>query len=223
MRSALRVFLRLFFALFTRLKITGHDNIPLEGGVILAINHLSIIDAPLIFMLLPRDDATALVADKYKDNLFISIVVNIVNGIWINREEADFQALRVTRAFLKNGGLIGIAPEGTRSTSGELTTAKTGVAYLAYKADVPIVPAAISGTEKAFHDFARLRRPPIRIVFGEPYTLPPLPPRDHSASLQRNTDEIMCRIAALLPQKYRGVYSDHERLGELLTLTKPQV
>jgi 1-acyl-sn-glycerol-3-phosphate acyltransferase len=179
------------------------------------------MDAALGFIVIEREDASSLVAEKYRKNLFYRLLIDGVKGIWISQDSADYQALRVASDFLRSGGVLGIAPEGTRSRTGALIRAKTGVAYLADKAQVPIVPVAITGTERFMHDLFRLHRPHLVIRFGEPFRLPPLDPSNRSKSLRRNTDEIMCRIAAMLPEKYRGVYAEHPRLGKLLTHSEP--
>jgi 1-acyl-sn-glycerol-3-phosphate acyltransferase len=215
-RSFLRSFARFLFAILTRLESAGLENVPSVGSAILAANHLSRVDSPLIFTLIERKDVTGLVADKYQNNLFLRPLIEAVGGIWINREQADFQALRAALEFLQKGGLLGIAPEGTRSHTGAMRQAKTGVAYLADKANVPIVPVAIWGTERTFKELKYLRRARIKVRFGKPFRLPPINRNDRSGSLQRNTDELVCRIAALLPPEYRGVYADHPRLKELL-------
>jgi len=216
LRSFLRSIVRFLFALLTLLESEGLENVPAEGGAILAANHLSRVDSPLMFGLIEREDVTGLVADKYQKNLFLHPLIEAVGGIWINREQADFQALRVAREYLQKGGLLGIAPEGTRSRTGALRQAKTGVAYLAEKARVPIVPVAIWGTEKTFKELKHFRRARINVRVGEPFMLPPLDRGDRGGSLQRNTDELVCRIAALLPSEYRGVYAEHPCLQELL-------
>jgi 1-acyl-sn-glycerol-3-phosphate acyltransferase len=216
LRAVFRCIIRLLFALFTRVDVQGLENIPSQGGAILAANHLGIMDSPLLFMLLERDDVTGLVADTYKDKLFFRWIVWIVDGIWINRGEPDLRALRQARDYLQSGGLLGIAPEGTRSRTGVLMPAKTGVAYLADKAGVPLVPIAISATEKLFQELKRLRRPRLRVRVGEPFSLPPLERRDRAAALERNTEEIMCRIAVMLPPEYHGAYANHACLQELL-------
>jgi 1-acyl-sn-glycerol-3-phosphate acyltransferase len=213
-RTLLRRVVRLLFAILSRLQVEGLDNIPARGGAILAVNHLSIIDSPLIFDLLERRDATSLVGDSYKKNPFIRWLVEAVHGIWINRGEADLHALRAARDYVKQGGLLGIAPEGHRS-SGALMEVKTGVAYLAYQTGAPVIPISIWGTEDALHRLIRLQRPTIHVRVGRPFELPPLDRRDRNASLQRNTDEIMCQIARQLPERYHGVYAGHPRLLEL--------
>jgi 1-acyl-sn-glycerol-3-phosphate acyltransferase len=177
---------------------------------------MSRIDPVLVFAVGKRRDMTALVADKYKRNLFIRPLIVAVGGIWINREEADVHALREARQFLKDGGMLGIAPEGTRSQTGALIQAKTGVAYLADKAGVPVIPGAVYGSESAIRQLFHLRRPAIHFQFGKPLMLTPLSRSNRDADLQRNTDEIMCRIAAMLPERYWGVYAGHPKLIELL-------
>ena len=216
MRKILHRLMRFLFAVLTRLDAQGLEHIPQQGGVILAANHQGIVDAALVFTLLQRTDATSLVADKYKKNAFMRWLINGVNGIWINRESADLGALREALEHLRNGGMLGIAPEGTRSRSGVLMHAKTGVAYLADKSGVPIVPVAIWGSQGALAKAFRLARPRLYLRVGAPFTLPPVERKVREASLQRNTDEIMCRIAAMLPAEYWGAYADHPRLQELV-------
>ena len=222
-RKLLRSIVRFLFKYFSRLQVIGLENLPAEGSYILAVNHLGRLDAPLVFSLIERERVTALVADKYLNRPFFRWIVNQVNGIWINREEADIQALKAARDYLKSGGVLGIAPEGTRSPTGCLQEAKTGVAYLADKADVLVIPVGVSGTQKAIAELVHFRRPAIRVVFGKPVKLPHIQRSNRAEDLQRNSDEIMCQIALLLPADYRGVYKDHPRLRELLAGTASRV
>lgn len=219
-RRALRSLFRGLFHLLTRIEVSGIENIPKEGGFIFSTNHLSVIDAPLVFVWLERDDATSLVAKKHQRNTFFRWLLNSVDGIWINRQETDFKALRAARKHLEAGGVLGIAPEGTRSATGALIEGKTGVAYLADKANVPILPGAITGTDGAVPKILKLQRPRLRFTVGELFYLPPVERADRDAALRRNTDELMCRIAAMLPERYRGVYRDHPRLQAILTAEK---
>jgi 1-acyl-sn-glycerol-3-phosphate acyltransferase len=216
LRSLIRWIVCVLFKILTHLEVEGTENIPEQGGAILAANHLGRLDSPLALAVIARPDTTGLVADTYRANFILRPLIEAVHGIWLNRGEADLHALRAAREHLQKGGLLGIAPEGTRSTTGALMHAKTGVAYLADKAGTPIVPAAITGTEDAVDRLLHLHRPRLGMRFGKPFHLPPLERNDRSAGLQRNTDEIMCQIAALLPACYRGVYADHPRLQELL-------
>ncbi len=219
-RLLVRWVLKRLFSILTHVHAEGLEHIPRQGGFLLAVNHLSRLDAPLVFVTVDRDDLTALIARKYRRNPFFRWLVDAVNGIWLDRENPDAQALRTAWNYLRKGGSIGIAPEGTRSRENHaLLPGKPGVAYLATKAGVPILPVGIWGTETAIAQLLRLRRPHLYIRFGEPFTLPPLRRKHRDEDLQRNTDEIMCRIAALLPPTYRGVYADHPLLRNLKAQT----
>lgn len=216
LRKVLRVIIQIIFHLLARIEATGMENIPTQGAAILATNHLGRLDAALVFIQLDRQDVTGLVAEKYEKRIFFRWLISIVGGIWIDRQAADLGALRKALAHLRQGGMLGIAPEGTRSTTGAMMLAKPGIAYLVDKAKAPVIPIAITGTEKIWRELARLRRPRITIHFGEPLILPPIDHHNRNESMQRNTDEIVCQIAAMLPPAYRGVYADHPRLKELL-------
>jgi len=166
LRRFFRIVIRGLFQILTRFEVQGLDHIPPEGGALIAVNHLSRLDPPAIFAVIERDDLSALVADKYKSHLLIRPVVEYVKGIWIHREDTDFRALRQATEYLQNGGILGIAPEGTRSSSQGLMAAKTGVAYLADKAGAPVIPAAIAGTDQIFQAWGKLRRPKVVLRFG---------------------------------------------------------
>ncbi len=221
----LRWIIIVLFRILTRLTVIDIENVPRAGGVILSPNHMSVIDPALVFALMPRmkrNDMTALVAKKHQKNPFFRPIINAVHGIWLNREEADTQALRKAREHLIEGKSLGISPEGTRSHTGALIKAKTGAAYMADKTGVPIIPIAITGTEDAWKRILHFQRAPITIKFGKPFALPPVRRESRDQDLARNTDEIMCRIAAMLPAKYWGVYQDHPRLKELLASGYPE-
>ncbi len=215
MRNVLRAAFQFLFQILTQLSVKGIENIPLQSGCLVTSNHIGILDAPLIYSLIKRDDATGLVAKKHQRNPIIRWVVDRTGGIWIDRTRTDFQALKAAQTYLKRGGLLGISPEGTRSRTGGLIAPKPGVSYLASKFGVPVIPLAITGTENAKAIFL-LRRPKVMVTIGDPFHLPPLDRKDREAALKRNTDEIMCRIAAMLPPEYRGVYADHPRLKEMV-------
>jgi len=215
-KDVLRSVVRIIFGLISRVEVRGVENLPQTGGVLLCTNHLSILDPPLVFVFSGRKDASALVASKHKKNPFLRWIVNLVGGIWLERGEADLHALRAAQTFLQNGGALGIAPEGTRSKVHGLIEAKTGAAYLADKAGVPVVPVAIVGSDLAVPMLKQLRRPSMQMIIGKPFNLPPVARATRNADLQHNTDEIMCQIAALLPEDYRGIYQNHPRLVEIL-------
>jgi 1-acyl-sn-glycerol-3-phosphate acyltransferase len=196
--------------------VYGLENVPKSGALLICTNHLSIVDPGFVFVFSPRKDLSALVAKKHQKNPFLRLIVNTAGGIWLNRDDADTHAIRAAQEILKNGGCLGIAPEGTRSHTHGLIEAKTGAAYLADRAQAPVLPVGIAHSDRIVEDWKRLHRPRITVRFGTPFQLPPVDRKDREAGLRRNTDEIMCQIAALLPEEHWGVYRDHPRLKEVL-------
>jgi 1-acyl-sn-glycerol-3-phosphate acyltransferase len=210
-----RVFDFVFWVLFDT-KIYGQGHVPPTGPVLIVTNHLSYVDPPLIFIGVRRHDMVVLIADKYKSNPFYKWLVENVGGVWINRGSGDRAALKASIEILKQGNLMGMAPEGTRSHTGSLIPGKTGAAFLAVKAGVPLLPIGLTGGETAFNDLKHFRRPKLRMTIGPLFTLPaPDGGLIKSESLDQYTHEIMCRIAALLPKKYHGVYVGDPRIEEI--------
>ena len=206
-RETLQRLVRFLIKHLTHTEFIHLENIPAEGAVILAINHMSHIDTPVLFVNPRRPDITALVTTKYQANAFVKFFTNIAGGIWINRDIADFTAIRKASEVLAKGRALGIAPEGTRSQTGQMQEGKPGTVMLALKTGAPIVPVALTGTEDALEKLMHLRRPHITATFGEPFTLPEFQPHHRSEVLQRWTGILMRKIAAMLPEKYRGIYS----------------
>lgn len=217
MPAILRWVFDLLFRFLSRRSVEGLEHVPAQGPYLLVSNHLSRIDPPLIYSLIGGPHLTGWAAEKYQRHLFFGTILRMGGGIFIRRGEVDREALQAAVEWLRAGKVFGMAPEGTRSKTGRLMRAKTGAAYLVQQTGVSVVPAAIWGTEKAVAQLLRLRRPHLHVRFGPPFTLPPVDESERSAGLRRNTDEIMCRIAALLPPEYRGAYAEHPRLAELLT------
>ncbi len=209
---------RIILRIMSRTRITGFENVPRSGGAIVVTNHLGRLDAMLGVVLTDRHDFIMLIADKYQSSRLWNWWARKIDAVWLNREEADFHAMRVVLKRLKAGEILGMAPEGTRSLNEALQPGRQGAAYLAAKSGVPIIPVGLTGTEDRVvrQRLKRLRRLDIDIHIGEPFTLPPMDRHDREAYLERSTDEIMCRIAAQLPPRYRGIYADHPRLQELL-------
>ncbi len=204
------------------MDISGYENVPGEGGFIVASNHLGRLDVPLPYIFLPRNDITLMVAEKYQKYAIFRWFVKNLDAMWVDRFNADFNALREALNRLKRGGVLVIAPEGTRSKSEALIEARPGSSYLASKSGVPIVPVALTGTEDRLvvEQLKRLRRPHIHVQVGRPFTLPPIKSQEREQTLQKYTDEIMCRIAALLPPEKRGFYAQHQRTLELVNDTQ---
>jgi len=219
-RTTLRSIVNVFIKVFTRTRYFGLNNIPPKGSLIVATNHSHYMDIPLLFINPVREDITALITTKHQKHWFIRWFCDTAGGIWINRDIADFGAMQAATKALKEGRALGISPEGTRSLTGQLLKAKPGVVLLALKVGAPIVPVAITGVEKAFRRIFTLQRPKISLRFGPAFTLPPISLEDREnreQKYQQYADEIMCRIAVMMPEKYWGYYHDHPRLKELLS------
>ena len=206
-----------------RLRFEGLENIPASGGLIIATNHMSRVDTGILLLNPIRKDEAALVADKYKKHAIIRFIVKTQPHIWIDRSRADFSAIQAATRYLMEGGALGIAPEGTRSKSGTLLEGKSGAVLLAVRAGVPVIAVGIAGTENFRRNLWRFKRTPVTVRFGKPFLLPPLDPQDRKGSLQRATDEIMCQIASLLPEKYHGFYAGRPRIQELIKQNKETV
>jgi 1-acyl-sn-glycerol-3-phosphate acyltransferase len=215
-RKTLQNILHFVLRTLTHTEFVGTENIPPQGGVIFVVNHMSRVDAPILFGMPVREDTITVAADKYKKIPIFRFLVETAESIWINRESADFTAMNAAIESVNQGRALGVAPEGTRSSSGHLNKGKSGAVFIADKTRAPIVPVGIAGSESAVKKLLSFRRPHIIVRFGKPFMLPPMDRTRRDAWLQSCTDEIMCRIAAELPPQYHGFYADHPRLRELL-------
>ena len=218
MRNIIRWLVRVVFNIIAKMDVSGYEHLPKDGSFVIATNHLGILDAPIAFYALDRWDMFVMIGEKWKKVPFLRWLGKYFNFIYIDRFNPDIGALRKVIDLMKEDNILVIAPEGTRSRVGSLIEAKPGVSYLATKLNRPIVPVALAGTEDKvlFGNLKRLKRSQVIIKAGPAFILPPLPKEGRDEALKRHTDEIMCHIAALLPEKYRGVYAEHPRLRELL-------
>jgi 1-acyl-sn-glycerol-3-phosphate acyltransferase len=205
--SGLRAFARFSFRLLTRLEIRGTENIPQDAPCIVITNHLSAIDPPLILTIFPRP-ITVFAADTHRHEFVVGEIMHRMGAIWVKRGEVDREALRAALQVLKEGGVIGLAPEGTRSRTGGLIKGKIGAAYIAAHARVPLVPVALTGTEIGLPAVFRFTRPHIAATIGPPFQLRDCGGRPGRQDLDEYTETIMLTLARLLPEKYRGVYRD---------------
>jgi 1-acyl-sn-glycerol-3-phosphate acyltransferase len=213
----LRSIVRFFMKLIADIEVNGIEKLP-EGNVIVAANHLGRLDTAALLCILDREDIIMPVAEKYKDHPLYGAIGRAANAVWLNRFEADYSAFRQILERMKQGGLLVIAPEGTRSKTEALQEAKMGVAFLASKSGYPIMPVAVTGTEDRviLENLKRFRRSKITATAAELMYVNLPKGEGREEAMRQVTDEIMCQIAVRLPEKYRGVYADHPRLRELL-------
>jgi 1-acyl-sn-glycerol-3-phosphate acyltransferase len=221
--KSLRLLIHLLMSLLARVEIHGIEKLPARGGYIIVANHVGRLEVPLIYHLFNRPDIILLVAEKYGKYAIVRWLVKKLDAIWVDRFNADFRALRQTIERLQRGQVLVIAPEGTRSPQGVLLPGRPGASYLAAKTGLPVIPVAVTGSEDAvvIARLRRLKRARVVVRVGDAFTIPPVAGRQREAILQQHTEEIMCRIAALLPADRRGAYRDHPRLLELLGSAPP--
>ena len=218
MRYVIRWLLRLLLNLIAKIEIRGYDNVPDTGAFVIATNHIGMLDSCMLFYALNRWDVFIPVGEKWEESAFLLWLGKYFNFVFIDRFNPDLKAMRKIIGLMQNGNILVIAPEGTRSRNGGLNEGKPGVSYLAAKLNRPIIPVGLAGTEDKviIDNLKHFRRSHIIVTAGKAFNLPPFPTQDRDIVLKQYTDEIMCRIATLIPEKYRGVYSKHPRLMELL-------
>jgi 1-acyl-sn-glycerol-3-phosphate acyltransferase len=199
------------------IEVHDMEKLP-AGNFIAAANHLGRLDTAVLLCIIDREDIIMPVAEKYRNHPLFGAIGRAVNAIWLNRFEADYPALREILARMQNGGMLVIAPEGTRSKTEALQEGRMGVAFLASKSGYPVLPVALTGTEdrRIMENLKRFRRSKITVRAGDLFHIQIPKGKGREQAMREATDEIMCRIAALLPEKYRGVYADQPRLKELL-------
>ena len=219
MRNFLRWTLRRLLDMVARIEIRGFENLPEDGAFIIATNHLGMIDATLLYYAIDRWDVFVPVAEKWERSGFLRWLGKYLNFVFVDRFNPDLKAMRQMIALMEKGHTLVIAPEGTRSPVGSMIEGRPGAGYLAAKLQRPIVPIGLSGTEdrNIFGNLRRLKRSEVLINAGKPFVLPAFSNRDRGTALKEYTDEIMCRIATLIPERYRGVYAHHPRLQQLIS------
>jgi len=199
------LFLRFAFWLLTRLEISGLENVPKEGALMVICNHISFLDPVLLSMAIPRHIIWMAKAENWRNPL-LGLILTLYGAFPVQRGEVDRRALGRALQVLRSGGVLGIAPEGTRSRVGRMARAKPGAARLALETDATILPVGVAGTETAVRLWARLRRPLITMRVGKPFKLPA--ERQYTKEQQQMfADFMMYRIAELVPPQYRGVYA----------------
>jgi 1-acyl-sn-glycerol-3-phosphate acyltransferase len=207
MKRIVNFILKLLLRIICKIDASELEKIPDQGPLIVVANHVNFLDAPVVISHLDPRPTTGLAKKETWDNPLMAALFNIWGGIPIDRDIADFSAFRKAKEALDEGKILAVAPEGTRSHDGRMVRGKPGIALLAHKSDVPILPMAYYGHENFSENIKRLKRTPMHIRVGKPIRLR-LPARPDKEILQTVTDAIMRRVAALLPEAYRGYYEE---------------
>lgn len=188
--------------------IYGIENLPATGPAILMMNHIAFTDPLVVMGYMPRNVVPLAKREVY-DYPLVSIFPRLWKVIPVERSGFDRRAIIQALAVLRAGEILLVAPEGSRHP--EMRKAKAGVAYLAYRADVPIVPIAIEGTE-GFPTLSpkRKKRPGAVLRLGPQLRLKRMATRPTGSQLDQITNECMYTLARLLPPHLRGYYANLE-------------
>lgn len=184
--------LHLYFSLFYRVKATGIENIPEKGEFLLYANHPSAWDMLLIASHMKRQIRFMAKIELYKNPILAFILRNL-GAFPVNRGKGDVGSVKTVFNLLRQGEIVGVFPEGTRTLKKDPQKRKAGAAMLAYHSKVPILPVGVKWNKKWFSK--------LEIVFGEPFELP-VNEGEHVSKekLLESTRLIMDRIYGLIGQ-----------------------
>jgi len=223
-RVILRAFLRLLTVTLARTRISGVENVPAQGTVILMMNHITALDPGVVIAAVAHRIVIPLSKAEAARSKFMGPFLWWYGAVTVNRGEVDLRAINVILALLKEGHCVLIAPEGTRHPNG-LEKPKEGFVYVASKSDAVIVPVAVTdavGWNARLKSFKRAR---VTMTFGQPFKFTTdSKTRIPREQMQQMTREAMYRLALTIPDAaLRGEYSDLENATtETLVLVDPR-
>jgi 1-acyl-sn-glycerol-3-phosphate acyltransferase len=197
-----------------RIRVEGLENVPKRGPAIIAANHLSFLDSFFIPLVVPKRRVTYLAKADYFKSWKTAWFFKMVGQIPMDRSGGSKSkaALDTALGVLKEGKLLGIYPEGTRSPDGYLYRGRTGVARLALTAGVPVIPVGLVGTVEVMPKDAKMPRlsgrQTVRVKYGRPLDFSRYAGRERDRMVLRSaTDEIMYEIMQLSGQEYKDEYA----------------
>ena len=205
--------IRLLLKILCKVEGAKLESVPRQGPLLLVFNHVNFLEVPLIYTLLLPRNICGIAKKETWDNWFLRILAKAWGGIPIDRETPSISTFREAEKALKEKKILCIAPEGTRSGTGVLGKGHQGVVFIALQNRVPILIVAHYGAEKFWQNIKRLKRTRITFVVGKPFLLVSETKITKNVH-QEMTDQIMTRLASLLPESYRGAYADLEIISE---------
>ncbi len=202
-----------FFSIICKIDKEELRRIPRTGPMILVGNHINFLEAPVVFPVLDNPNVKGIAKVETWDNPLFNFLFNLWGFFPIERGMVDQEAFKKSFEVLNAGEILAVSPEGTRSGDGKLLKAKPGVVALASRSKAPILPVAFYGYEDFWKNLKKLRRTEFHVVVGKPFKL-----HTNGAGLSRDvretaTDEIMYKIAELLPEKYHGYYQNPQQVN----------
>ena len=195
-------------SLLCRIEVDALQQVPRQGPLILVCNHVNFLDIPLIYTHLQPRPVTGFAKVETWDSPILGPLFDLWGAIPLRRGEADTAALRKGLKALQENKIVAIAPEGTRSGNGQLQRGRPGIVSLALRSGAGILPLVYYGGESLRANMRQFRRTDFHIKVGPSFHIETHGVRVSRELRQRITDEIMYRLALLLPEVYRGVYAE---------------
>ena len=202
-------------SILCRIDAPDLHKLPMKGPLIVYSNHTGQVEVAVLFGHLQPRPITGWAKVEAWDNAFLNWLFNLWGLIPVRRGEADTSALRKALTALTEGYIFGIAPEGTRNVTGRLKRAHPGAVMLAVRAGVPLLPVAHWGGENFLKNLGQFKRTDFHIRVGDPICLKLDGVRMTREIRQQIVDEMMYKLAELLPPAYRGEYEEvkeHEKI-----------
>lgn len=212
-RRRLHPLLRFLTSLVAKVEVEGVENVPQSGPTLLIGNHISLLD-PTFFTVAVRNRYVVSMAKvETLDSAWQAWALRTWGNFVVNRDEIDRTALKQAIGLIEDEQLVWIAPEGTRNPDG-MSEAKSGVAYIAHKANAIVVPSVVCGAQDWQQRWRRLRRAYCKVIFGKPFRFRvPEGERLSREVREQMIQEAMYQLALTMPDAYahqRGLYSDVE-------------
>ncbi len=200
-------------SILAKIQIRGSENIPKKSPFILVCNHFNRLDPPFVIFAIKRPINFLMASDQ-------TVETQLMWAPWLygfiptNRQNIAPTTIKKSLAAIKKGEIVGIFPEGT-ATEKYLQPVKNGAAFLALRTNVPILPMSLIGMDDIWNNWFKGIKPKLQINIGKPFFPKPLPKgrKDRNEAIKKTGEEIMCRIAALLPKEYHGIYTGDVRIN----------
>jgi len=203
--------IRVYTRITCRIDAPDLKKVPWQGPLIAISNHTGQIEVPLIFAHLQPRRVTGWAKIESWDNKFLNWVFTVWGMIPVRRGEADMHALKAAIRALENGYILGVAPEGTRNYNGILKRGLPGAVTLALHTGAPVIPIAHWGGENFMKNLKRFKRTDFHIRVGKPFRVETGGIKVTGEIRQQIVDDMMYELAKLLPEEYRGAYSDLDK------------
>jgi 1-acyl-sn-glycerol-3-phosphate acyltransferase len=200
---------RMIYRMLGRVKVAGKENVPPGKPYVIAVNHISIFDPPLVVSFWPEQPEVIGAVDVFEKK-GQGIILSMYGVIPVHRGDYDRALLEKILAILKMGRPLVIAPEGGRSHEPAMRRAMPGIGYIIEHAQAPVIPVGLVGTTDDFWQRSkRGEKPQLEIRIGKPIIFPAIQEKgaQRREARQKNADLVMRHIAGLLPDEYHGVYA----------------